>query len=221
VLYKQLHRAAPSFISQVLQGLQNLLDLGKPPDELFHCITFTKLQAGADFRHSVDKLMEEFGIPTGIVPYKPALKGYDHLIPSTDEIRAALEYKTQRCQGPEIPIIPQCVSKYYCGTTAAIINGDALSPCSRIRYAVKRLKSQRFNEVFNEVRELLLTTALHEKNNLSSTCQICKWNEICWGCRSNAWYYAGDFLAPDPKCWYNKTKENLVNRTCYNKEQDP
>ena len=118
-----------------------------------------------------------------------------------EEIREALEYKNKRCLGVNIPTIPQCVSKYYCGTTAAIIAGNALSPCSRIRYAVARLDKRSFKEVYEENRNSLLTTALQNSNNLSQECKVCELNTICWGCRSNAWYYSRDFLAPDPKCW--------------------
>ncbi|MFX0115906.1 MAG: radical SAM/SPASM domain-containing protein [Candidatus Hodarchaeota archaeon] len=206
-LYKKLHKASPKFIDAVLKGLRNLLDLGKPAEELFHCITFTNLQAGSDFRNSVDRLLDDFGVPTGIVPYKPAIPGFERLIPTSQQIQEALEYKNKRIFEADIPAIPQCVSKYYCGSTAAVIAGDALSPCSRIRTAVgKRIRDSRFKDAFEINRNQLLTTILQDHNNLSSRCQACTLNDICWGCRSNAWYYAGDFLASDPKCW--KQAEN-------------
>ncbi|MFX1513401.1 MAG: radical SAM/SPASM domain-containing protein [Promethearchaeota archaeon] len=209
-LYERLHRVPPSFVDQILQGLRNVINLGKPPEELYHCITFTKLQAGSDFQQTVDRLLDELDIPTGIVPYKPALPDYDYLIPSSEEIREALEYKNKRCLGVDIPIIPQCVSKFYCGTTAALINGDALSLCSRIRHVVARLENHTFCDVFNDHRHSLLKIPLRTLTNLPQICQSCELNTICFGCRSNAWYYAYDFLARDPKCWKMGRSEETV-----------
>lgn len=206
-IYSDLTNGNLHYLKDTLKGIQNLIDLGKSSSEILNCLALTGLQVGEDFQNTVQYFHEEFGIPVTFISYKPTSK--DPRLPITSQqIREAERLKTDVFYGQNIPIIPQCVSKYYCGTTASIIPeiGDPtignFTVCSRIRQSFGKLKfGHSFKTQFNKYKDILLTRKLKNLNNLPKDCQQCTYNNICWGCRSNAWYYLGDVFAGDPRCW--------------------
>ncbi|MFX0185716.1 MAG: hypothetical protein ACFE95_21745, partial [Candidatus Hodarchaeota archaeon] len=207
-IYNELTNGNIRYLEDTLKGIQNLIDLGKPPSEILNCLTLTGLQVGEDFRNTVKFFHEEFGIPVTFITYKPTSE--DPRLPVTSQqIRDAERLKTDLFYGQNVPIIPQCVSKFYCGTTASIIpevcnpSAGNLTVCSRIRQSFGKIElGQSFEHRFNKIRHILLTRKLKGISNLPHDCQNCQYNTICWGCRSNAWYYNGDVFAGDPRCWY-------------------
>lgn len=204
--YQKLHENSPKFIQTTLEGLEKLLVLGKSPDELLNCMTFSSVIAEKRFEEIVDFFMDKHEITSSIVVYKPVVPGLDYLIPSIEQVRHAVEYKNRKNFSIEIPAIPQCVSKFYCGTTASVLVDGSLSVCSRIRHGIGKLGKTTFKDTFNQYKELLLTQKLQDSRFLDPSCQQCSFNNICWGCRANAWYYKGDIFASDPKCWYRLKK---------------
>ncbi|MFX0092168.1 MAG: SPASM domain-containing protein, partial [Candidatus Hodarchaeota archaeon] len=200
--YKNLHENKSDFIQDTLEGLEQLITLDKLPSELLNCMTFSSVIAEKRFEEIVDYFIDNYGITSSIVVYKPVVPELDHLIPSLEQVRHAVEYKNRRNFSVEVPAIPQCVSKFYCGTTTSVLVNGGLSVCSRIRHAVVKLGDRRFKEVFSKYRDILLTKKLQDKEFLNPACKECSFNNICWGCRANAWYYKGDFFAGDPKCWH-------------------
>ncbi|UCE12194.1 MAG: radical SAM protein [Candidatus Heimdallarchaeota archaeon] len=210
-VYRKLNHGNIRFLEDSLEGLQNLINLGKPPSEIINCMALTGLQAGEDFKNTVEYFHEKFRIPVTFVSYKPTSKD-PRLEISPQQIKEAERIKTNICLGPNVPIIPQCVSKFYCGTTASVIlEADKstvgnLTICSRIRYSFGKIASgQSFRTQFDKHKHILLTRKLKHVSNLPTDCQSCSVNDICWGCRSNAWYYTGDVFAGDPRCWRRST----------------
>ncbi|MFX0124165.1 MAG: radical SAM/SPASM domain-containing protein [Candidatus Hodarchaeota archaeon] len=206
-IYSELTNGNLNYLTDTLKGIQNLIDLGKHPSEIINCLALTGLQAGEDFRETVQYFHKRFGIPVTFISYKPTSN--DSRLPITSQqIKEAERVKTDLFYGTSVPIIPQCVSKYYCGTTASIIpeTGNPtvgnLTVCSRIRQSFGKLEfGQSFKAHFDDLKNILLTRKLKDVNNLPNDCQHCTYNNICWGCRSNAWYYLGDVFAGDPRCW--------------------
>ena len=47
----------------------------------------------------------------------------------------------------------------------------------------------------------LLFLDFRDPSNLPGNCGSCSNNSFCFGCRSSAYYYEGDILAADPKCY--------------------
>ena len=204
-VYRQLAQH-PEYIKKVLDGVDSLLNAGISPDRLNNCMTFTKYQAGADFENTVRTLFEKYGIASGIVPYKPAadFEGSERFIPNTEEMYNAYKFISSTIYDSKLPVTPNCVSKFYCGTTASLTVGKYLTPCSRIRHPVIYVKDSNFTEAFESARSDLLKLPLRDPKKLSETCRTCKYSDICWGCRGNAYYYAGDYLGEDVKCWHRK-----------------
>jgi len=206
-IYSELTNGNLEYLKETLKGIQNLINLGKPPSEILNCLTLTCLQVGEDFRDTVEYFYKKYGIPVTFISYKPTSS--DVRLPVTSQqIREAERVKTDICYGSNVPTIPQCVSKFYCGTTASIIpevgdpNVGNCTVCSRIRQSFGKITfGQSFKEQFNKLKDILLTRKLKDVRNLPSDCQQCTFNNICWGCRSNAWYHLGDVFAGDPRCW--------------------
>ena len=206
-IYSQLTTGNLQYLKDTLKGIQNLIDLGKPSSEILNCMALTGFQVGGDFRNTVEFFNNKFGIPVTFIGYKPTSDN-PRLKVTPQQMRDAERIKTDICLGLNIPIIPQCVSKFYCGTTASIIpeagnpSAGNLTVCSRIRQSFGKIESgQSFKEQFNKIKHILLTRKLKEISNLPEDCQHCTYNNICWGCRSNAWYYNGDVFTGDPRCW--------------------
>ena len=204
-LYRQL-AGASSYIDRVLSNVRTLLDMGVDPARLNNCMTFTRLQADGDLERTVERLFHEYGIASGIVPFKPApgVPDADRYVPTRGQIRQAYQTISDTVFNGEMPVIPNCVSKFYCGTTCAVTIGGELTPCARIRHPVARLNGSDFAGPFESAKELLLKVPLRDPSHLSAACRNCKYNSICWGCRGNAYYYGGDFLGPDPECWHQQ-----------------
>ncbi len=74
-----------------------------------------------------------------------------------------------------------------------------ITPCVFMPIAVGNVRKDDIhdvwlnNELFNELRD---------RNNLKGICRICKYRNICGGCRARALAYYGDPLMPDPGCIY-------------------
>ncbi len=214
-IHRELTNSTIQYLEDALKGIQRIIDLGKPSSEILNCLTLTGLQAGEDFRNTVKYFHEKFGIPVTFVSYKPTSENTRLLI-TPQQIREAERIKTDTFFGTHIPIIPQCVSKFYCGTTASILpevgkpTVGNLTVCSRIRQSFGKIESgQSFKKEFSKIKHILLTRKLKELSNLPKDCQLCNFNNICWGCRSNAWYYTEDVFAGDPRCWRRTTDGSI------------
>jgi radical SAM protein with 4Fe4S-binding SPASM domain len=205
-IYQKLSSSPPEFIDKTLSNLEEVLEKGVKPNRLNNCMTFTKLQAGEDFKQTIRTIYEKYGVVSGIVPYKHVIDKPELrvLVPTSNDIYKALSYQSSLIYKEKLPITPQCVSKFYCGTTCSLTVNKELAPCSRIRHTIAKIEEKKFLEAFNSVKSQLLKEPLRDPNNLVDDCRTCKHKDICWGCRGNAFYYGGDFLGGDPKCWHRQ-----------------
>ncbi|MFX0174474.1 MAG: radical SAM/SPASM domain-containing protein [Candidatus Hodarchaeota archaeon] len=214
-IYSKLTKGNIRYLEETLKGVENLINLGKSPSEILNCLTLTGLQVGKDFRNTIQFFHEKFGTPVTFISYKPTSQ--DPRLPITSQqMKEAERLKTDIYFGSDVPIIPQCVSKFYCGTTASILpevgksTVGNLTVCSRIRQSFGKIDlNHSFKNKFSKIKHILLTRKLKERSNLPKDCQQCNLNNICWGCRSNAWYYTGDVFAGDPRCWRRTIEDSI------------
>ncbi len=198
-VYDKLHlNDFDEFKESILEGLKNLIDHGKSPDEIYNCVTLTNLSTKGDYKETSEYFKDYFRIKTTFVVYKPVYSTPE-LSPTPEEVRIASIVKN-KINGFDTPPIPQCVDRYYCGTTMGVTNKLYLTPCSRIRKRFGDINGRRFMESFENNTEILLKLPLRDESNLSR-CASCEQNNICWGCRGNAWYYGSNVLGEDTKCW--------------------
>ena len=78
-------------------------------------------------------------------------------------------------------------------------NGD-VRPCVFLPITVGNVREKNLKEIWHE-SELL--KKLRNRSDLGGYCGDCEYKFVCGGCRSRAYAYFGDVLAPDPGCVYN------------------
>lgn len=77
-------------------------------------------------------------------------------------------------------------------------------PCPSLAVNVGNVRDADLSTVW-ESSEIL--KRLRDRNNLKGRCGICSYKNICGGCRAEAYSRYDDYLAEDPKCWYNPAQQ--------------
>ena len=170
----------------------------KNPKDIYNCITLTNLQTKGDYKETAEFFNDNFGIKSTFVTYKPVYSSSE-FSPTPEEVKSASIVKN-KVNGSNFPPIPQCVDKFYCGTTMSIINKLYLTPCSRIRHSFADITNKRFIDSFYQNIDILLKLPLRDETK-PIKCRDCERRGICWGCRGNAWYYESNIMGTDTKCW--------------------
>ncbi len=207
-LYGKLHVGDPDKnISAIIRGLDNLVGLGKDPNAIFNCITFTKLLAGEDIRRTIDFFFREKGIRTCLTQMCKVGSALDHpeWIPDAKEVAESISVRDSiNYQDSPFSMSTMDTNKFYCGGMICVtIDGD-VTPCSVIRRGYGNVHNESLEEILKDNSNELLFTELRETKNLLSGCNTCQNNSVCWGCRATAYYEKGDMLAKDPNCPLNE-----------------
>jgi len=211
-IYRRLHTGDPRRkIETILKGVDNVQSLGKKPENMINCITFTKPLAGEDIKKTIKYFFEEKGMRTCLTQMCTVGLAKDHpeWIPTLDEIREACEYRDESNfskSGPSIS--PMDVNKFYCGGMICVTADGDVTPCSVIRRGFGNIRQTPLERIVEEHRNELLKIHLRDQRNLPGYCSSCEHNSVCWGCRATAFYEKGDLFAADPKCWRNPINYN-------------
>jgi len=202
-VYKQVHRfRIKENISSILQGIDNVLSLGKSPNELWNCITLTKPVASSDVYETMDWFWVNKGVRTVLTLYNPVSSADPRdLEPSTDMIQKAYQGRDRILYQDDLSFSTMDVNKFYCGSMICITSDGDYTPCSVIRTnEFGNSKSLRLKDILKENPGDILMMRLRDPNRLPEPCRDCDQNEVCFGCRSSAYYYSGDMFGCDPKC---------------------
>lgn len=210
VLYKKLHSGDPkSKIKAILQGVDNVQKLGKKPEQMINCITFTKL-ISYDVEKTMKYFFEKKGMRTCLT--QMCLEGLakKHLewVPDLKEIQHACEARDKiNYPDSNVSMGTMDVNKFYCGGIVCVtIDGD-VTPCSVIRKSFGNIHDLPLEKIVNQHKKELLFMHLRNHENLPSKCSSCENNSICWGCRAAAYYRDGDICGIDPNCYKNNFKQ--------------
>jgi radical SAM protein with 4Fe4S-binding SPASM domain len=85
---------------------------------------------------------------------------------------------------------------------SVIENGDVI-PCSfNDRIRLGNVQDKPLKEIWDELQTSEFALKLRDRKNLKGKCGVCKYREICGGCRTRAEMYTGDILESDPACAY-------------------
>lgn len=206
-IYGRLHTGNPKKkIHSILKGIENVQALGKEPDNMINCITFTKLVAGDDVKQTIRYFFDNFGIRTCLTQMcKTGLaQEHDEWIPLIQDIKEACEVRDEvNYATSRLSMSTMDANKFYCGGVICVtIDGD-LTPCSVIRKGYGNIYNTSFEQAVEQYKDDLLLINLRDPVNLPGYCSICKNNSVCWGCRATAFYEKGDIMAEDPRCWMN------------------
>jgi len=203
--YARLHHGAdPRNIGVIVEGVDNLLALGKRPEQMINCITYTSLQPPEDAIDTMRWWLTEKGLRTCLTMFNPAGTGHDwrSLAPEPEATRLVCRERDRLNYGAEtLSISAMDTDKFYCGTMATVtFNGD-VTPCSVIREGVGNIRVTPFARIVSDHLGKLIHEPLHDELNMPAQCNRCVQNAHCWGCRASAYHYGGDANGPDPKCW--------------------
>lgn len=221
-IYEQLHRGGKAQnIQAVIQGVTNLLNLGKPADAMINCITYTARQGAEDAIKTMRWWFEEKGLRTCLTMFNPSGTGVEwrSFEPNLDEIQRVYTERDRINYGNDnISIASMDTDKYYCGTMATVTFTGDVTPCSVIRQGVGNIRTTPFPELIDTHRGTLIHSHLHETSNLPAPCNSCTNNPHCWGCRASAWHYNGDADGLDPKCWLIRQQQAQLQTQPSNEE---
>jgi radical SAM protein with 4Fe4S-binding SPASM domain len=203
-VYKQVHTSrVEENIEAITQGIENILSLGKKPTEIWNCITLTKPVAVSDVYDTMAWFWNEKKIRTVLTLYNPvsSTDPRDELVPSTGLIQKAYQGRDELMYGDDMSFSTMDVNKFYCGSMICITNDGYYTPCSVIR--TKEFGNHRnfsLIELLENNPGDILMKQLRNPEDLPEPCSTCDQNDICFGCRSSAYYYSGDMFGCDPKC---------------------
>ena len=203
-VYKQVHRyRVEENIEAITKGIDNILSLGKEPKEIWNCITLTKPVAVSDVYKTMAWFWNEKKIRTVLTLYNPVATSdpRDELVPSNGLIQKAYQGRDEIMYGDDQSFSTMDVNKFYCGSMICITNDGYYTPCSVIRTKeFGNHKNLNLIELLEENPGDILMKKLRDPNELPEPCSDCDQNEVCFGCRSSAYYYSGDMFGCDPKC---------------------
>ena len=216
-IYQRLHPGRPvSDLDDIIMGVENCLAAGKPPEMMMNSTTFTSLQPPDDLIGTIDFFNEEYGIPSCINVYQfyeprseENREEVMRFAPELNAIRRVLNH-LYRVEG-NVAHGANCVDKYYCSATVAVLNDGRLTPCATIRPedAPVMLREGLETSFFNH-RDWLIVKRLKQDENLPEGCNDCKINDECWGCRAKSWDYFQDIYQRDPCCFRNPANVNIT-----------
>lgn len=206
IIYGKLHTGNPKKkIDSILKGINNVQSLGKKPENMINCITFTKLVA-KDAKNTIKYFFEKLGMRTCLTQMCTVGLAEDRYawVPNIHEIKNVCEFRDKmNYPNSSLSMCTMDTNKFYCGGMICVtIDGD-VTPCSVIRKGYGNIHESSLKEIVEKYRDELLLTHLREIQNLPGNCSTCEHNSVCWGCRATAYYEKGDILAEDPRCYIN------------------
>ncbi len=202
-IYKQVHQLRiKENISAILQGVDNILSLGKSPNEIWNCITLTKPVASTDVFNTMEWFWKNKGIRTVLTLFNPVSDSdSSDFEPSIELIQNSYKGRDEIMYQDDTSFSTMDVSKFYCGSMICITSEGNYTPCSVIRTTeFGNYKSLSLKDLLKENPGDILMMKLRDPKNLPAPCADCEQNKVCFGCRSSAFYYSGDMFGCDPKC---------------------
>ncbi|MBI5488038.1 MAG: radical SAM protein [Deltaproteobacteria bacterium] len=190
-------------LDAILAGVDNLLGLGRSPDRMLNCITFTAAQDPQDTIDTMRWWLERKGIRTCLTMFNPSGCGAElaSLAPHPDAVRAVCRERDRLSFGEDGGSIGAMdTDKFYCGTMATVTFTGDVTPCSVIRAGVGNIRNRPLREIVACHLDALVHARLHEPGELPAPCGGCRHNDHCWGCRASAYHRYGDADGRDPLC---------------------
>jgi radical SAM protein with 4Fe4S-binding SPASM domain len=200
----------PKLLSIKIDSYYNLIEAGIPRPKIRPCMTYTKPVA-TTVEETFDWFIDEMGARHILINvFKPYGFGQENSQwePSLSEVRRACEYRAQKLSSNWLRVGPSDFGQCFCRTLLFVSADGRLAPCPLLQdLAVGNLYQERLKDLFYKHRDFLLFNF-----EIKGKCGNCDNNDVCFGCRGNAYFYGGDLQGSDPKCWLNpEAKESY----CY------
>ncbi|MBN2066659.1 MAG: radical SAM protein [Candidatus Thermoplasmatota archaeon] len=207
-IYQRLHpHRSTDDLYTILSAIGRVLDLGYPASQLLNSVTFTGLQTADDMIATMEYFEKQFGMLTSLNIYHTYLRpgspsmDLERFIPSREEVAKVYHYYAQQHGVYQVPM--NCVNKYYCSATVAVLCDGGITPCATIRdpAAPSIHGHDSFREIVDRHKDYLILKSMKDGTKLPSSCASCLLSSICWGCRSRAYAAGRGIYGRDPRCF--------------------
>jgi radical SAM protein with 4Fe4S-binding SPASM domain len=209
---QDLLAARPGTFRAIERGFQALVDAGYPDEG--HTLGIETVIC----RQNYDELPDlwRWARRRNVVPYFEIMTAqgraleHDELYVSQDEIRrlfetlSAIDEKEFDYRWVSHPPLAasQCARhEYSCTVTST---GD-VHPCPGVSLAVGNIREMPLKKI------LATSPVIAELRNIRKLirgkCSSCELGDRCYGCRGHAYQVTGDYLAPDPVCWFSHDED--------------
>ncbi|MBI2876581.1 MAG: radical SAM protein [Candidatus Tectomicrobia bacterium] len=194
----------PRALQRRINGYRNLLEAGYPPNQVFGTICLTQ-ETIQTYRETTDWFLDEMGAScVNYVTFRPeglAREGLEAWELTPADMKRIREYLSQKLALPELLRTGSSDSIHVCKNYFAVKDNGEVIPCVFTRdLVVGNVYQESLQEIFRRHRELLTFSF-----EIKGQCGECENNDVCFGCRANAYHFLGDIQASDPKCWLNLT----------------
>jgi MoaA/NifB/PqqE/SkfB family radical SAM enzyme len=189
----------PLTTRETLRGVELLLEMGKPPQEMGNMLMMTASQSPEDVKETMSYLYEHYGLRTCLMSLKPVDETgrLYPMLPRVEDANTAYRMRDELfLNGHNMGC--QDLPKQYCGTTLFISNDGRVSSCYSLRRNLGSVREQTLEDIISSNSSSLFFTEFR-KDEHNIVCSSCE-KDICWGCRANAFYFGGGAYTPDPLC---------------------
>lgn len=210
-VYRQINHF-PKTLEMKIRGYRNLLEEGFPPERVYGVLTFCQPVAQA-IDQTLDWFVDEMGSPFVYFDiFKTGGFGsaYQELEPSLTEIRRSREYRARKLGDDDLRRMGSSdAGADFCRLYFNVTYDGRIRPCPFLHpLSVGNIYQENLAQILEKHRELLLFDF-----PVQGYCgDACENRDLCFGCRANAYYYAGDVWGSDPKCWLNPSNPEHVFR---------
>jgi MoaA/NifB/PqqE/SkfB family radical SAM enzyme len=189
----------PLTTRETLRGVELLLEMGKPPQEIGNMIMLTNAQSPGDVEETMTQLYQRYGMRTCLMSLKPVdeLGKLYPMLPRAEDVNTAyrardklfLNGRNMGCQ--DLP-------KNYCGTTLFVSFDGRISSCYSLRRNLGSVREHTLEDIVASNASSLFFTEFRKEEH-EVVCGSCE-KELCWGCRANAFYFGNGAYSQDPLC---------------------
>jgi len=143
--------------------------------------------------------------------YHPIGEGADSkYVPSPEQIQRAYEYRAKKLGDHWLSIGPTECGRHYCRSKFHVTYDGRILPCAVLYdFEVGNVKDTPLQELIADHGKKLCYDF-----EVNGACASCDNNDVCWGCRANAYFYKGNVTASDPMCWLNDESITTDNASC-------
>ena len=133
--------------------------------------------------------------------------GLEYLEPSSSEVKEAYEYRAHKLGDSNWLRLGTTDGRVLCKSYIQVKDDGDVIPCSLMQdVVVGNIYQESLVDIFHKNRDTLLFNF-----EIKGPCGNCENNDLCHGCRANAFYFNGDMEASDPKCWWNPESKEYAS----------
>jgi MoaA/NifB/PqqE/SkfB family radical SAM enzyme len=189
----------PLTTRETLRGVELLLDMGKPANEIGNLLMLTSYQTSQDVKETMTYLYNKLGVRTCLMSLKPVDDAgkLTAMIPKAEEVSAAYRLRDEMFLGGQ-SMGCQDFPRQFCGSTLFISNDGRVSSCYSLRRNLGSVRESNLEDLVASNASSLFFTEFREIEP-SVVCKSCD-KQLCWGCRANAFYFGNGAYSPDPLC---------------------